>query len=512
MAAVDGQPAIVACTNRRGHLVGVGLIRAVYRAGLALAAVIDSQVALLAADIKHAAVIRLYARRILQSDGVAVQIHGHGLAGQIDLIGDHDIIHQLEVALDISHLQRLLTGSHQIGVRLGAFAAVENTAGGHHSEGREIIGAEGQQAGGSIVIVGVIGRLDRLGALRLGQRCLGVIEPDHVQLLLQLKCHDEELAVHCRDLVAVLILQTNLGGNGVGAGDDLNIGRSLPFCLDQRQLSGIGAACGNGSDHSGVLLTVLNHRVAVGIHIAHSHHGIGGVGIVGVVETVALHGVLGGHHGDGDAVNRLVHVVVAGRLLHMTLDGEGGALFPGLQLHLGQVDIRIIDGPVDDIIQLGAAVDAGDGHLVLQGQIALVHHTQLRQSISAARLPQNGFVFSANGLLEFQLLALCIGPGGDIAILVPCSGVLELNIQITSLDLVDTRACGVGEPCKGSAYQHGQAQNHGHDAAQQGPFGTLAVCHNICLLFFACAGLGRWALWGMRGIRIATSGLRPSSE
>ena len=59
MAAVDGQPAIVARTNRRGHLVGVGLIRAVYRAGLALAAVIDSQVALLAADIKHAAVIRL---------------------------------------------------------------------------------------------------------------------------------------------------------------------------------------------------------------------------------------------------------------------------------------------------------------------------------------------------------------------------------------------------------------------------------------------------------------------
>ena len=28
--------------------------------------------------------------------------------------------------------------------------------------------------------------------------------------------------------------------------------------------------------------------------------------------------------------------------------------------------------------------------------------------------------------------------------------------------------------------------------------------------FFACAGLGRWALWGMRGIRIGTSGLRPS--
>ena len=155
--------------------------------------------------------------------------------------------------------------------------------------------------------------------------------------------------------------------------------------------------------------------------------------------------------------------------------------------------IGVIDGPVDDLVQLGAAVDAGDGHLVLQGQIALVHHTQLRQLIGAARLPQNGFVFSASGLLEFQLPALCIGPAGDVAILVPCSGVLELNIQIAGLDLVDAGGCGVGEPCKGSAYQHGQAQNHGHDAAQQGPFGALAVCHNICLLFFACAGLGRWA-------------------
>ena len=408
-------------------------------------------------------------------------LNGHGLAGQIDLIGDHDIIHQLEVALDISHLQRLLTGSHQIGVRLGAFAAVENTAGGHHSEGREIIGAEGQQAGGSIVIVGVIGRLDRLGALRLGQRCLGVIEPDHVQLLLQLKCHDEELAVHCRDLVAVLILQTNLGGNGVGAGDDLNIGRSLPFCLDQRQLSGIGAACGNGSDHSGVLLTVLNHRVAVGIHIAHSHHGIGGVGIVGVVETVALHGVLGGHHGDGDAVNRLVHVVVAGRLLHVALDGEGIAL-TGRQMLLS-THRHIADGPVDDSVQLGAAVDTGDDHLILQRQIAVVADPQGGQFIGTARLPQDGFALGISGLDEVQRLALGRDP--------LASGILHFqrHIQLAGLDLVDAGACGVGEPCKGSAYQHSQTQDHGHDAAQQGPFGALAVCHKYLLLFFACASV-----------------------
>ena len=42
------------------------------------------------------------------------------------------------------------------------------------------------------------------------------------------------------------------------------------------------------------------------------HHRVSGVLVIGVVEAVALHGVLGGVDGDGDAVNRLVHVVVTG--------------------------------------------------------------------------------------------------------------------------------------------------------------------------------------------------------
>ena len=141
---------------------------------------------------------------------------------------------------------------------------------------------------------------------------------------------------------------------------------------------------------------------------------------------------------------------------------------------------HIPDGPLDGLVQLGAAVDAGDGHLVLQGQIAVVHDTQLRQGIGAARLPQN--LLARSSLDEVQRLAL----GGDPF----AAGILHLqsNIQLTGLNFVDTRACRVGEPCQGSAYQHSHAQNHGHDAAQQGPFGTLAVCHRIFLLFFCVCG------------------------
>jgi len=157
----------------------------------------------------------------------------------------------------------------------------------------------------------------------------------------------------------------------------------------------------------------------------------------------------------------------------MTLDGQRlRRSTSGQTVVSGQ--IGVIDGPVDDLVQLGAAVDAGDGHLVLQGQLAVVLHVHGRQLIGAARLPQDSLALGSVGsLLELQRLAL-----QAIAVFIN-----QLNIQVTGLNFVDTGACGVGEPCEGSAYQHSQAQNHSHDAAQQGPFGTLAVCHNICLLF-----------------------------
>ena len=181
---------------------------------------------------------------------------------------------------------------------------------------------------------------------------------------------------------------------------------------------------------------------------------------------------------------------VYGTYVHGVFDGEGIAL-AGRQMLLS-AHRHIADGPLDGLVQLGAAVDTGDGHLVLQGQIAVVDDTQLRQGIGAARLPQN--LLARSGLDEVQRLAL----GGNPA----AAGILHLqsNIQLAGLDLVDTGGCGVGEPCEGSAYQHGQAQNHGHDAAQQGPFGTLAVCHSIFPLFFCvcvggrrlCGGCGKY--------------------
>ena len=45
-------------------------------------------------------------------------------------------------------------------------------------------------------------------------------------------------------------------------------------------------------------------------------------------------------------------------------------------------------------------------NLVLQGQIAVVDDTQLRQGIGAARLPQDGFALGISSLDEVQRLAL----------------------------------------------------------------------------------------------------------
>ena len=184
----------------------------------------------------------------------------------------------------------------------------------------------------------------------------------------------------------------------------------------------------------------------------------------------------------------------------MALDGEGTAL-TGRQMLLS-AHRHIADGPLDGLVQLSAAVDAGDGHLVLQCQIAVVADPQGGQFIGTARLPQDGFALGISGLDEVQRLALGADP---LAVSVLH---LQHHIQVTGLNFVDAGACRVGEPCKGSAYQHSQAQNHGHDAAQQGPFGTLAVCHRIFLLFFCVCGDETLA-WG---VRILTSGLRPSSE
>ena len=196
---------------------------------------------------------------------------------------------------------------------------------------------------------------------------------------------------------------------------------------------------------------------------------LSGIRIILVVEAVALHGVLRGHHSDGDAVDGLVHVLIAGRLLHVALDGEGIAL-TGRQMLLG-AHRHIADGPLDDLVQLSAAVDAGDSHLVLQGQIAVVDDTQLRQGIGAARLPQN--LLARSSLDEVQRLALGADP--------LAAGILHFqrHIQIPRLDLIDPGGCGVGEPRKGGADKHCHAHNDSQCAGNQCPLGRFAACHCV---------------------------------
>ena len=162
-----------------------------------------------------------------------------------------------------------------------------------------------------------------------------------------------------------------------------------------------------------------------------------------------------------------------------------GSTAVGSQMALGvhvKGFLASLIGELDDLQQASVALQTGDDDLILQGQIALVDDLEGGQGVGAARLPQGRFsIFGESGTV-FRCPCQSVDRLASL--------ILNLDIQITGLNFVDTRACGVGEPCESSAYQHGQAQNHGHDAAQQGPFGTLAVCHSICLLFFAC---DRWS-------------------
>ena len=207
--------------------------------------------------------------------------------------------------------------------------------------------------------------------------------------------------------------------------------------------------------------------------------GILGSVIVSVAEAVALYGVLRSRHGDGDVLELLAHVIIAGSGIHRTGEGDqtGRCLIRTLG---GQVtflmdvkgsSIRRLIGKGDDLQQARVTLQTGNNDFVLQGQIALVDDLEGGQGVGAARLPQDG-------LLSTTVCGDPIQVRDGLSVLI-----LNLDIQITGLDLVDTRACGVGEPCEGSAYQHSQAQNHSHDAAQQGPFGGLAICHDIFLLF-----------------------------
>jgi hypothetical protein len=137
--------------------------------------------------------------------------------------------------------------------------------------------------------------------------------------------------------------------------------------------------------------------------------------------------------------------------------------------HFYEVDGVIIDGPINNLIQLGIALNAGDLNLVLQCKVALVDNTQCGKLIAAARLPKDirGSVVSS---LELKGLAFGAYP---IAVLLH----FKSDIQVTCLDLVDTGGSGVGEPRESRPNQHGYAEEHSHHAGQQCAFRGFAVCH-----------------------------------
>ena len=125
------------------------------------------------------------------------------------------------------------------------------------------------------------------------------------------------------------------------------------------------------------------------------------VGIIQFIEAVLLIGILGRVNRDGDAVQRQVLVLVAGVLIHVAAQvvdtiirrsgiillqqvafvckGHGGC-FLGLCLH----HIKL-----DGFQQLGIAGSAGDNHLILQCQVALVLDLEALGKEGRTRLPQD---------------------------------------------------------------------------------------------------------------------------
>lgn len=89
-----------------------------------------------------------------------------------------------------------------------------------------------------------------------------------------------------------------------------------------------------------------------------------------------------------NAVDGQTLILVTGGGLHHTFDSKGIALRIGSQMSFSQVDGGIIDGPIDDIIQLGITLNTGDLNLVLQCKVALVDNTQCGKLIAAARAPK----------------------------------------------------------------------------------------------------------------------------
>jgi len=119
------------------------------------------------------------------------------------------------------------------------------------------------------------------------------------------------------------------------------------------------------------------------------------------------------------------------------------------------------------VVDIGAAGLACnvDAQLVLQSQGTCVADLQ-HYIFHMARFPQSvvvkyrGFLV---GLLEFATRSAVL--------------VCQFNVQITRLDFVYCRTCGVGEPREGGADEHGHTHKDRQRAGHQRPLGRFTTCH-----------------------------------
>ena len=382
---------------------------------------------------------------VIEGDGVAVQVDGELLAR---------LVHRGAIGGEISQngdggaaLRAVYRGG-QGGIRLAA----------HHCDGR----VKGHVKGGKA------GRIEEDLACSISAiDQLALVIDLHIGLLFaDIQLDTEGLAVGGGDSVTVFIQQLDVVGIGGRAGADGNYAVCLGGDL-QRIVAGGQGTCGRDQSCCSIIRKICNFCRINGLSdIGHDHliqivGGHVGVLIILVAGAVALHGVLLGVHGDGDAVNGHALIVVAGLIQHMTLDGELLAL-PLSQRHIG-AQLDAVHGPFDDLVQLGVALDAGDDYLVLQRQIALVHDAELRQLIGAARLPQDLRALSGDLALHQELQGLALGAHPFAVIVLHLQG----HIQPAGLDLADGGGGAVGEPREGGADKHGHAHDQRQKAGQQ---------------------------------------------
>ena len=119
--------------------------------------------------------------------------------------------------------------------------------------------------------------------------------------------------------------------------------------------------------------------------------------IILIVNAVVLNSILCGKNSNSNAVDGQTLILVAGSSLHHTLN------FNFFGCICGQMRITVFgyicagDLPINNLIQLGITLNAGDLNLVLQRKIALVDDAQVRQLIPAARLPENLLIIRCVG-------------------------------------------------------------------------------------------------------------------